>query len=260
MPITRYVTSFKQVGAAYDETLVLLQELNRRGIWSAVTSAAYKENLLQKRDTNWIKTLLQNVKRRYLADHSPLPQGKILSKFLYAINSNQARVQALYQYICDSHPLADRLMIALVGNNVREYNAFRLTKTIFSDFFSKEAEKHPEIKKWGDYTKEIWRRHFYAFLRSSGLMEKHPSVLVRKFIIRPETFAFFLYGLIDERFSTPEIFDSHLWKRYFLTFGEIEEKLSECQVRGWLQYRGMGTISELIPKFSSLEELIGAIE
>jgi len=258
--MTRYKTSFKHVGAAYDETLILFEELNRRGSWNEVVKAAYEENFLKKRSSRWIEMLLRNVKKRYFEDHPSLPRGTILLKFLYKINSNQARIQTLFQYICESHPLVDRLVVGLVGSNLRKYNSFRLTKTLFRDFFSKEAESHPELEDWADYTKEKWRRDFYAFLRSSGLMEKYPSVVVKKFVIKPETFAFFLYGLIDKGLSPSEIFDSHLWKRYFLTYEEIEEKLSECQVRGWLQYRSMGTISELIPKFGSLEEWIDAIE
>ena len=46
----KYVTSFKLVGAAYDETLVLLQELNWRK-WSEVAKAAHEENLLKKRSS-----------------------------------------------------------------------------------------------------------------------------------------------------------------------------------------------------------------
>jgi hypothetical protein len=256
----RYTVSFKHVGAAYDEALMLFQQLNERGSWNEVVRAAYEENFLKKKSSRWIEVLLRYTRRRYFEDHSPLPQGKVLSRFLNAINSNQARIQTLYQYICESHPLVDRLVVDLVGSNLRKYNSFRLAKTLYVDFFSKEAESHPELNKWANNTKEKWRRDFYAFLRSSGLMEKHPSVLVKKFILRLETFAFFLFGLIGEGFSPSEIFDSHLWKRYFLTYEEIEEKLSECQVRGWLQYRSMGAISELVPKFSSLEEWIGAIE
>lgn len=258
--MTRYKTSFKHVGAAYDETLILFQELNKRGSWSEVTKAAYEENLLKKQSSRWIEMLLRSVRRRYFEDHPPLPEGKTLSKFLYTTNSNQARIQTLFQYICESHPLVDRLVVDLVGSNLKKYNSFMLTKSLFDDFFSKEAEIHPELKDWADYTKEKWRRDFYAFLRSSGLMAKYPSVLVKKFVVRPETFAFFLYGLIERGFSPSEIFDNRLWKRFFLTHEDIEEKLSECQVRGWLQYRSVGTVSELVPKFSSLEEWINAIK
>ena len=258
--MTRYRTSFKHVGAAYDDTLLLFQEFNKRGSWTEVVRAAYDENFLKKRSSKWIEVLLRYIRRRYFENHSPLPEGKILAKFLHMINSNQAQIQTLYQYICESHPLVNCLVVGLIWPNLRKYDSFRLTKTLFRDFFSKEAESHSELQEWADYTKEKWRRDFYAFLRSSGLMEKNPSVLVKKFVIRPETFAYFLYGLIEEGFSPSEIFDSNLWKRYFLKYEEIEEKLSECQVRGWLQYRSMGTISELIPRFGSLEEWIDAIK
>lgn len=256
----RYSTSFKTVGAAYDESLTLLLELNNRQSWEEVRDAAFRENLLKKRSSSWIEHLIRYVRKRYLEDHPPLPNGRVLSKFLYIINSYQARIQTLYQYICETYPLIDQLMVVLVGENLSNYNIFRLTKFIFNDFISREAEIHPEIKEWADYTKAKYRRDFFAFLRSSGLMEKDPSVLVRKFVVRLESFAFFLYGLIDEGLSPSQIFDSRLWARYFFTHEEIAEKLSECQVRGWLQYRSMGGISELIPKYSSLEEWVDALE
>jgi len=256
----RYTVGFKHVGAAYDEALMLFRELNERGSWDEVVKAAYEENVLKKRSSKWIQVLLRYTRKRYFRNNSLLPEGNFLTKFLNAVNSNQARIQALFQYICESHPLVDRLVVELVGSNLKSYNSFRLTKPFYSDFISKEAEVHPELNEWADYTREKWRRDFYAFLRSSGLMEKHPSTLVKKFIIKPETFAFFLYNLIDKGLSPSEIFDSHLWKRYFLTQEDIEEKLSECQVKGWLQYRGLGTIYELVPKFSSLEMWIDAVE
>jgi len=257
--MVRYTVSFKHVGAAYDEALMLFQKLNERGSWDEVAKAAYDENFLKKRSSRWIEVLLRYTRRRYFEDHSPLPEGKILSEFLYAIDSNQARIQTLFQYICESHPLVDRLVVDLVGTNLREHNVFRLTKTLFVDYFSKEAENHPELWDWADYTKEKWRRDFCAFLRSSGLMEKHPSILVKKFVIKPEAFAFFLYGLIDKGLLPSEIFESRLWKRYFLTYEEVEEKLSECQVRGWLNFGSMGGILELNPNFDSLEEWLDAV-
>ncbi len=258
--MSRYTTGFKHVGAAYDEALVLFQQFYERGSWSEVAKAAYDENFLKKKSSRWIKVLLRYTRRRYFEDHSPLPKAELLSKFLHEVDSRQARIQTLYQYICESHPLVDRLVVSLVGSNFREFNTFRLTKTIFRDFFAEEAEDHPELDEWAEYTREKWRRDFYSFLRSTGLMEKHPSVVVRKFILRPEAFAFFLYGLIDEGLAPSEIFDNHLWKRYLLAYAEIEEELSECQVRGWVQFRSMGGISELIPKYGSLEAWIGALE
>lgn len=258
--MVRYKTSFKTVGASYDESLVLLKKLGECGSWDEVREAAYKENILKKRSTNWIGKLLQNTKSRYLDVHKPLPGGYLLSRFITVATSNRVKVQSLYQYICENYPLVDRLVCALVAPNLKEYNAFRLTKIIYGDFLKDEAEEHPEIKEWADYTRKKWRRDFYAFLRSSGLMETHPSVLVKSFIVRPEAFAFFLYGLLDEDFSPSEVFGSHIWIRYFLSEKEVMGMLSECQVRGWLQWRSTGSITELTPRFDSLEDWINALE
>jgi len=255
----RYVSTFKTVGAAYDETIVLLKEANQKN-WNEVARLTHEENLLKKRSSKWIKMLLRNVRKRYLVNHSPLPAVKNLSRFLLKFDSPQVRIQSLFQYICKSDPLVDRFVIDLVGSNLKKYGSFRLTKTIFREFFSKEAEIHTELQVWANYTKEKWGSDFFAFLRSSGLMEKHPDVLVKNFIIKPETFAFFLYGLIGNGIIPSEIFKAKIWKRYFLTYEDIEEKLSECQVRGWLQYRSRGGIHELVPKYDSLEMWIDAIE
>jgi len=255
----RYVTTFKHVGAAYDDSLILLQELNRRS-WVEVSKATHEENLLKKRSSRWIEMLLRNVCKRYFESHAPLPAVKDLTRFLVNINSRQVRIQTLFQYICESHPFVDHCVIDLVGFNLKNYGSFLLTKTIFQDFFSEEAKMHPELEAWADYTKDKWRRDFFAFLRSSGLMENHPGVCVEKFVIKPETFGFFLYGLIGNGIIPSEIFKAKIWKRYFLTYEDIEEKLSECQVRGWLQYRSSGGIHELVPKYDSLGMWIDAIE
>lgn len=257
--MSKYVTSFKNVGASYDESLLLLNELNKRS-WNEIEAATHEENLLKKRSSKWIEMLLRTAWRRYFESHAPLPEVKDLTRFLLKINSRQAKIQTLFQYICASHPLVDHCVIDLVGVNLKQYGTFRLTKTIFRDFFSEEAKVHSELEAWADYTKDKWRRDFFAFLRSSSLMESHPNVFVKNFVIKPETFAFFLYGLLENRIITSELFNAKIWKRYFLTYEDIEEKLSECQVRGWLKYRSRGGIHELIPKFKNLEMWINAIK
>lgn len=204
--------------------------------------------------------MLEHTKKRYLDEHPPLPNGRAISRFTSVNVPKQAKIQVLYQYICETYPLVDRLIRALVKPNLLKYGVFRLTKDIYRDFLKKEAISHPEINKWAEYTKRRYERAFYTFLRYTGLMENHPSVLVRKFVLRPEAFAFFLFGLIDNGFSPSEILKSHLWDRYFLTRNDVERMLSECQVRGWIQYRSLASIVELVPKFGSVEEWMNALE
>ena len=256
----KYNTGFKIVGSAYEDSIILLKALNKYQRWDIVKDIAYEENLLKKKSNKWIRKLLQYFQMRYIYDHKPLPSSKYLSRYICVDKSRSSSVQVLFQYVCETHPFVDRLMTGLIGENISKYGVFRLTKSVFMDFLENEAVTHPEIDSWSNGTVTRFREGFFAFLRSSGLMEKPPSVTVKKFVIRPEPFSFFLYGHLDRGFAPSEIFKSHLWERYFLSQLEIEQLLSQCQVRGWLQFHSFGDIYELIPKFDSLGEWIDALE
>jgi len=258
--LIKFSTGFKTVGAAYSESIALLEALYLKQSWEKLKIETFNSNLLKKRSNRWIGHHLQYFQMRYIYDHPPLPNWEYLSRYTYLVKSRQSQVQVLYQYICETHPFVDRLMNGLVGENLRKYNVFRLTRSIFDDFLKEQALTHPEIEEWSGVTIDKFRSDFFILLRASGIMEKHPSLNVRKFIITSESFAFILYGLLDESFTPSEILNSHIWRRYFISRVEIEQILAECQVRGWLQFRSYGDISELVPRFASLGEWMDAIE
>ena len=256
----KYNTGFKTVGPLYDETILLLCEFNTRGNWEQVEQTAYTDNLLKKRSKRWINSILGYVRKRYLDPHPPLPLGKDLAKFIAAPVPRRAKIQVLYQYICESDPLIDRLILGLIAPSIRKYGAFLLTKAALSAFLDKEANTHPEIEKWTAITKEKWQGDFYSFLRHTGIMQKAPRVEVRKLPVSVEAFAFFVYGLVDSGFSPTDLFGSPVFSRYFMSKIEIEGKLAECQVRGWLQYRSAGGISELKLEYATLRDWIHALK
>jgi len=260
LALKKYNTGFKIVGAAYEDSIVLLKALNEYKSWEKVKEIAFEENLLKKKSSKWIKKLLQYFQMRFIYDHKPLPSSKLLSRYVSIESSRSSVVQVLFQYVCETHTFVDKLVTGLIGGNVSKYGVFRLTKSDFMDFLENEAVSHPEINEWSNGTVSHFRDGFFAFLRSSDLMEKPPSFTIRKFVIQLESFAFFLFGLLDEGLAPFEIFKSHLWERYFLSQVEIEQLLSQCQVRGWLQFRSFGDIYELIPKYDSLGGWIDALE
>ena len=258
--MVKYNTGFKMVGSSYDETLLLLHEYNRLGSWDKVKEVAYSENLLKKRSRKWINSLLGYVRKRYLDPHPPLPSGKTLAKFVTISVPRQAKIQILYQYICESNPLVDRLMLGLIAPNIEQYGSFFLTKTTFYEFLDKESKSHPEIKNWAEITKRRWQSDYYAFLRHTGIMDTTPSVEVQKFVVRDEAFGFLIYGLVDSEVETAAILANPIFARFFLTRNDIEEKLAECQIRGWLHYQSAGGISELVPRYTTLEDWINALK
>jgi len=246
-------------GAIYDESILLLKELNNTN-WGSVKESVYRENLLKKKSTSWIEHVLQAFNNRYLKNKPSLPPVKYLSRYVSIFNSKQAIIPVLFQYICATYPLIDRLVTGLVGEAIAEYPVFRLTDSIYDEFWKNESERHPEMKRWSDRTQSKLREDYKTFLRVSGLMEKAPSITVKKAFITPEMFSFHLYHLIRRDLNYSTIFHNKIWQRYFLSSGEVKDLLVQCQVRGWLDYRGMGEIIELIPKFKSLDEWLNSIE
>jgi len=250
---SKYAANFQRVGGAYDETLTLLKEFYRMGSWEAVKSAVFEENLLQKNSRHWMIDILRAIRRRYRDGRPPLPNGRLISKFVVKPVPRQSKIQALFQYLCHSDPLIDGLITGLIAPQLRNIMNFRLTKALYNDFLDKEAEVHPELASWRPSVRGKWQRSFFAFLRSSHIMERAPSVEVRKPIVRLEAFMFILHGMLDSGLSVTECLRSRLWDRYFLDSEGVEDMLGEGQRRGWLQFRRLGSIVELKTSYSSLE-------
>jgi hypothetical protein len=258
--LKKLTTGFKTTGAAYPESIELLLYLSTKHDWLTVCEEVVRDNLLKKKSGRWIGHLVRFFNNRYVVRHAPLPKLDNLSAFVSKVKSPSARIQVLYQYVCESDPFVDLFVKDLVAKKIGEYGSFILTRAMFEEFLTAESQVYPEIKKWSLGTTGKLRRDLFAFLRSSGLMEKNRGITVRKFVVKPEVFAFFLFGLISIKLDTPSILKSYLWDRYFLAPQEIDALLADCQVRGWLQYRNFGGISELIPRFKSLEEWLIALE
>lgn len=258
--INKYTAALQRVGAVYEESLILLSMYARDGDWRVVTEKAIRENLLKKGSSRWTENILRAVKHRFFADRSPLPSGRQISKFVENELPKSSKIQVLYQYICHSDLLVDRAITGLVGPLLMQYGVARLTKQMYLTFMDEEAKGHPELRSWSSMVYTTWHRKFFAFLRHSGIMEKAPSVEIRKPVVRVEPFTLFLYGLIDNGLSGLKAVNNPLWKRYFMNEDDVEQSLSAAQERGWVEYRRLGSIVELTTRFRSLEEwLDGAL-
>jgi len=250
----KYVASFQRVGAIYEETITLLSHFARDGDWNAVKEKVFQENLLKKSSSAWIKDILGAVEHRFFARKGPLPSSRQISKFVSSNVSKSSKIQALYQYICDSDPLVERLIAGLVAPLLLKYGTSELTKKTYYEFLGKESESHSELLTWSPSVSGKWQRNFFAFLRASGIMEKKPSLKIRKPVIRIEPLTFFLLGLLQSGLAPVEATEHPSWDLYFLKKPEIERLLVEAQGRGWIYYSRAGDIVVLKPRFPSLEE------
>jgi hypothetical protein len=191
-----YPAAFQRVGAVYEESMMLLGEYARSGNWKVVKDKALRENLLKKGSSVWIENIFRAVKRRLFADNGPLPSGEEVSKFVLCNIPKSSKIQTLYQYVCHSDPLVERVITGLVGPILTRYGTSRLTKQMYFEFLEGEAKDHPELRSWSSVVYTTWQRKFFAFLRHTEIMERAPNIEIREPIVRVEPFTFFLYGLI----------------------------------------------------------------
>jgi hypothetical protein len=252
--VEKYVASFQRVGAIYEETITLLSHFARDGDWNAVKEKVFQENLLKKSSSAWIKDILGAVEYRFFTSKSSLPSSMEISKFVSSNVSKSSKIQALYQYICDSDPLLESLITGLVAPLLLKYGISELTKKTYYEFLTKESESHSELLKWSASVSGKWQRNFFAFLRVSGIMERKPSLKIIRPVIRIEPFTFFLLGFLESGLVPVEAIKHQLWGLYFLKEPEKERLLVEAQGHGWIYYSRAGDVVELKPRFPSLRE------
>jgi len=256
----RFSSGFCAVGPAYDESLLLLEDYNTSKNWARTKQRILHDNVLMKSSEKYRQTLLIYLRKRYFEPTRVLPSTGHLADLIASNVSRAVKTQILYQYTCASDPLIDNLVCEFVAPNIAQYGPFVLSHHSFDEYLSNLARTHPEVKKWSTRTRSRIREEFYRLLRASGVMNEAPDQVVQRFLLRDESFAFLVYGHMMKNNSPRDLITDSLFRRFFLTEIEIEGKLAECEVRGWLQYRNVGGIIELKLRYSNLEDWIDAIQ
>ena len=252
-----YKADLQRVGSIIDESLKVLSEYNRLNNWERTKECVISQNLLGKRSSQTVQGILTAIYKRFFSNYE-LPSIDILAKAIAKNISKIIKIQLLYPYICESDLLVKNLILNLVSDRINR-SLMVLTKSDVMEFLEKEQKFHPELKKWSDYLKGRWVRGFLALLRDFNIMEKAPSYKLIKPLVRTETFAFFMLGLLEKNLKVKEIFQNEIWSLYFLKNYEVENFLSDMQAHGWIYYSRAGEIIELKPKFK-LEEWLNGLE
>lgn len=247
-----YKANLQRVGSLIDESLITLAEYAKIGNWQETEKLIYRNNLLNKRSSTTLHGILNAIRKRFLSNHNILPSGNLLAKIVIKNIPRTAKVQALYPYVCESDLLVKKLILDVVAPKIKSSN-FILTKLNILNFIEDEQKNHPELKNWSDYLKGRWIRGFLAFLRDFGIMERAPSNKLHKPLLRVETFAFFMLGLLQKNFAPIEALRNHIWKLYFLEDFELEQLLIDAQIKGWFYFSRAGDIIEVKPVCKSLE-------
>jgi hypothetical protein len=254
-----YKENLNRCGARLYETITLLEEYNKTKKWENVEKKALESNILNKKSSNTIKTILRCVKNRF-RDVEGLPKFEELSSFVSSDIPDKAKIQVLLPYICKTDPLIHQYVLKLVCPNLHSKNKVELSKRIFHDFFEKESHEHQELTKWSENSEVRWVRSLLSILRKFGFMKPAPSLKLEKPQLRIETFTFYCLFLLLKCTSGKELVENGIWRLFALSTVETERFLENAQMKGWIHYSRSGDIVSINTEYKSLEGWINDLD
>jgi hypothetical protein len=255
---TTYKANLQRVGTVIPETITLMGLLAHSHNWSEVKELALKNNLLKKRSSYTINSILSTFKQRFLANDSDLPDALDVAKVLSKELPLSAKAQVLLPYVCKADKLISDLILHLVLPNLEKTNAELFQDDVVS-FLDEEGKEHTELRRWSDYLRKRWARGFLALLRDFGFMEAVPSNRLVRPVVRVEVFTFFLLGMVERGLNIRRALDNDLWNYYAIDAKEKEELLKEAQIKGWVHFLKAGEIVEISLKYSTLGAWLDAL-
>lgn len=245
-----YKADLPRAGALVAETLVLLREYACAGDWEQIRQKAIRQNLLQKRSSHTTDAILHAVRHRFLDDHKPLPLAALIAQAVCSNMPMPSKEQVLFAYVVTDDALIDAAIRELVRPKLQTNSSPKLSKEDVLAFLLRESQDHPELCRWSVSLRRRWAQGFLALLRAFRILEPHPSLTLRRPMLRVEAFVFFLLGLLNEGFSAREALSHPLWDLYFLLPTDKDALLYEAQSKGWIHYQRAADVVELIPRFS----------
>ncbi len=257
-PQTTYKANLQRVGTIIPETITLMGLLARSYDWGEVKELALKHNLLKKKSSFTINSVLVTFKQRFLSNDSDLPGARDVAKILSKQLPMSTKTQVLLPYVCESDRLISELILRLVLPNLRKGDT-KLYQDNIVGFLDEEGKTHGELRRWSDYLRKRWARGFIALLRDFGFMEAMPSNKLLYPTLRVEAFMFFLLGMVERGLSIRRALNDNLWNYYAIGAEEKEELLKEAQIKGWIHFLKAGEIVEISLEFSTLGVWLDAL-
>lgn len=248
----RFKADLHRGGTGLKEMRRLLEAYSQYGDFNRLKEQAFKENLLSKTSDNIIKSLLSAFKRRFLTPFN-YPPANIVSKAMVSKISETGKMHILFPYFIHSDPLVEEIYLNLVVPRSNTSNSHLQRDEVLS-YLKSLRTNHPELKSWSEYLCLRWARGFLALLRHFNLMERYPSIKIKRLWLQPDAFAFFWLWFWQQENSFWDTEKNDLWNLMQLDERKKSELLIEGQLHGWWTYQRSGEIVQFHSRFKTVEE------
>jgi hypothetical protein len=243
-------------GALLDETLAVLQQIDRGHSLDQVREMVIDHDILGKMTMRTREAVWENIHARYLADGN---HARLLARMAVHAPDRQTERLVLFYELCQSSPiLRDTTIYCVYPRYAAGYSS--IDKAGIQGYFDDIAVEHPELTVWSPQTRDKVVSNILTILRDFGLLEGSQRKQFFRLYVPLPTFVYVLYRLADDGLVTPqELLKVEDWRLFFLESSDVVTLLDEATAAGHCIFKHQGDIYTLDLRYSSLEACVEAL-
>lgn len=169
MPDVEYKMSFTSGGLFYSESLVLLEEYQRKKDWNEVQLIALQENLIQSRTTSSAKRRVREILARLIL-LSP-PQLKLLG-----CGSVAEQQYLLWIAVCKQYTFIQDFAVEVLREKFFRMDLV-LTTDEYTLFFDGKAEWHEELERLKPSTCKKLQQVLFKMMREADILSEENMII-----------------------------------------------------------------------------------
>jgi hypothetical protein len=251
-----YSSMLSGKGALLDETLAVLQAIDRGHSISEVNAMVINDDLLGKTTMSTRQSVWDHLHVRYLSGEN---HSRVLACMVVHSPDRQTERLVLFYELCRSLPIVrDTIIGCVYPRYAAGYSG--IDKTHIQHYFDDLTGEHPELREWSPQTRDKVVSNILTILRDFGLLEGSLRKQFSRLYVPLPAFVYALYRLAEDGVTTPqELLDVKDWRLFFLEPADVVALLDEATVAGHCTFKHRGDIYSLDLRYPSLEACVEAL-
>lgn len=252
-PADKVRAGLESCGLAVDDSVLLIKRLASGASLTAIAREIALGGLLSKRSARGRSHVLTAVRRRYVEMRPPLLGVPDLASMVVGARSPLARAQVLLPYLLQADRAA--FEVVTIGVLPRLEPGGILTLAQVQAALNDVLTSHG--LRWGPAMTKRWAGGLLSILREVGALGRlRERELLQPYSLRPEAFAFHLWGLYASGLHGTALLDSPFWRLLLLRANQVRPMVRQVAERGWWRLVIVGGVEEVSPAHRSVTEWI----
>jgi len=243
-------------GALIDETLAVLQQIDRGHGLDEVRAMVMDHDLLGKTTMSTRQSVWKHIRTRYLTNRT---LTRVLARMVVHAPDRQTERLVLFYELSRSLPVVRDATIRYVyPRYAAGYSS--IDKADIQSYFDDIAAEHPELTTWSPQTRGKVVSNILTILRDFGLLEGSQRKQFSRLYVPLPAFVYVLYRLAEDGLTTPQdILNVEDWRLFFLESADVVALLDEATITGHCTFKHRGDIYSLDLHYPSLEACVEAL-